>query len=87
MRDDPTGAAGFDRTFRISYPSLADPGSQVALAFRTTVPPGAIPSTLIIDRTGHIAVRVLGSVSYDSLKSLVAQVSGPGSLAAGGGGS
>ena len=50
------------RNFRISYPSLNDPNDQVALDFRKTVPPAAIPSTLVIARSGRIAARVIGGV-------------------------
>jgi thiol-disulfide isomerase/thioredoxin len=59
--------AAYERSFGIRYPSLYDPAGQVLLAFRDTVPPAAIPSTLVIDRTGHIAARIIGSVDYTSL--------------------
>jgi thiol-disulfide isomerase/thioredoxin len=74
IRDDRVSADAFVQTFRTPYPSLNDPGDELALAFRGTVPPAAIPSTLVIDRTGHIAARILGSVSYDSLRALITQV-------------
>jgi thiol-disulfide isomerase/thioredoxin len=74
IRDDPVSADAFVKTFRIPYPSLNDPSDELALAFRGTVPPAAIPSTLVIDRSGRIAARILGSVSYDSLRALITQV-------------
>ncbi|HEY6479424.1 MAG TPA: TlpA disulfide reductase family protein [Streptosporangiaceae bacterium] len=74
IRDDRVSADAFVKTFRTPYPSLNDPADELALAFRGTVPPAAIPSTLVIDRTGHIAARILGSVSYDSLRALITQV-------------
>jgi thiol-disulfide isomerase/thioredoxin len=74
IRDDRVSADAFVQTFRTPYPSLNDPADELALAFRGTVPPAAIPSTLVIDRTGHIAARILGSVSYDSLRALITQV-------------
>ncbi len=58
---------------RSRYPSLNDPSDELALAFRGTVPPAAIPTTLVIDRSGRIAARILGSVSYDSLRALITQ--------------
>jgi thiol-disulfide isomerase/thioredoxin len=64
--------AAYERSFGITYPSLYDPAGQVLLAFRATVPPEAIPSTLVIDRTGHIAARVIGAVEYASLNQLLA---------------
>jgi thiol-disulfide isomerase/thioredoxin len=75
IRDDPASAEAFMRTFRISYPSLNDPGDAIALAFSGTVPPAGIPTTLVIDRGGRIAARIVGTASYDGLRTLIAQVS------------
>lgn len=74
VHDYATAAQAFEHTFGVSYPSLNDPGSQVALAFHGTLPPTAIPSTLVIDSSGKIAARVIGQVSYDGLKALIAKV-------------
>jgi len=65
------------RDYRISYPSLNDPGDEIALAFRGTVPPVGIPTTLVIDRSGRIAARIVGGVSYDGLKALITQIARP----------
>jgi len=75
IRDDPASAEAFMRTFRIGYPSLNDPNDAVALDFSGTVPPAGIPATLVIDRGGRIAARIIGPVSYDGLKALITQVS------------
>jgi peroxiredoxin len=72
--DYAVAARAFEHTFGVPYPSLNDPGSQVALAFHDTVPPTAIPSTLVIDRTGHIAARVIGEISYNGLRALISEV-------------
>ena len=74
VHDYATAADAFERTFGVGYPSLNDPGEQVALAFHSTVPPTAIPSTLVIDRAGKIAARVIGEVSYNGLRALIAKV-------------
>jgi thiol-disulfide isomerase/thioredoxin len=74
VHDYATAAAAFEHTFGIGYSSLNDPGEQVALAFHNTVPPTAIPSTLVIDHTGKIAARVIGEVSYNGLRALIAKV-------------
>lgn len=76
IRDNPPSAAAFARKFRISYPSLNDPGGTVALAFQSTVPPAGIPTTLVIDRTGHVAARIVGEVSYNTLGKLIRNVMG-----------
>jgi thiol-disulfide isomerase/thioredoxin len=75
IRDDPASAEAFMRTFRIGYPSLNDPNDAVALDFSGTVPPAGIPTTLVIDRSGRIAARIVGGVSYDGLAALITQVS------------
>jgi thiol-disulfide isomerase/thioredoxin len=72
--DSPAAAEAFERTFDIGYPSINDQSEQVALAFHDTVPPSAIPSTLIIDRTGRIAALVVGAVSFNGLKALIDNV-------------
>jgi thiol-disulfide isomerase/thioredoxin len=74
IRDSPASAEAFVRNFGISYPSLNDPADEIALAFRGTVPPAAIPSTLVIDRGSRIAGRVIGQASYSTLGSMLAKV-------------
>ncbi len=69
IRDSPPSAQAFMRDFRITYPSLNDPGDNLALNFRSTVPPAGIPTTLVISRQGRITARVIGQVTYDGLKS------------------
>jgi thiol-disulfide isomerase/thioredoxin len=76
IRDSLPSARAFDQTFRIGYPSLTDPAGTVALAFQSTVPPAGIPTTLVIDRTGHVAARIVGQVSYNSLGRLIARIAG-----------
>jgi thiol-disulfide isomerase/thioredoxin len=75
IRDDPASAEAFMRTFRISYPSLNDPNDAIALDFSGTVPPAGIPTTLVIDPSGRIAARIVGTVSYNALRTLIAQTS------------
>jgi thiol-disulfide isomerase/thioredoxin len=75
IRDDPASAQAFMRTFRVGYPSLNDPNDEIALDFNGTVPPAGIPTTLVIDRSGHIAARIVGTASYDGLAALITQIS------------
>jgi thiol-disulfide isomerase/thioredoxin len=74
IRDDPASAEAFMHNFRIGYPSLNDPNDMIALDFSGTVPPASIPTTLVIDRSGHIAARIVGQASYSGLKALIVQV-------------
>jgi hypothetical protein len=62
------------QTFRFSYPSLSDPDDAIALDFRHTVPPDALPDTIIINRAGDIAATIIGSATYDNLLTLVSKV-------------
>ena len=65
--------AAYERSFGITYPSLYDPaGPGAARVPCHRAPRAAIPSTLVIDRTGHIAARVIGAVDYASLNQLLA---------------
>jgi thiol-disulfide isomerase/thioredoxin len=75
IRDDPASAEAFMRTFRISYPSLNDPNDAIALDFSGTTSPAGIPTTLVIDRSGQVAARIIGKVSYDGLEALITQIS------------
>ena len=74
IRDSPASAQAFTSDFRISYPSLNDPGDTIALDFRDTVPPAGMPTTLVVARGGRIAARVIGPVTYSGLKSLIQRV-------------
>jgi peroxiredoxin len=71
IRDTPASAEAFQRNFKITYPSLNDPGGLIALDFRSTVPPSGIPTTLVISRSGRIAARVIGEASYPGLRGLI----------------
>lgn len=73
-RDAAAQALAFERRFGITYPSLVDADGQLQLEFRDSLPPTAIPSTLIIDRQGRVAARILGATSYTQLSDLVADI-------------
>lgn len=73
-RDTTTAAQAFEDEFDVPYPSVVDTDGRRLLAFRDTLPPAAIPSTLVIDRDGNMAARVLGEISETSLAALVADV-------------
>jgi thiol-disulfide isomerase/thioredoxin len=71
---DPAPAEAFVRSFKISYPNIYDPTGKVLLAFAGELPPSAIPSTMIIDRQGRLAVRVLSGVSKITLVDMINDV-------------
>ncbi|MGW6419640.1 TlpA family protein disulfide reductase [Streptomyces sp. NPDC055055] len=76
VRDRSTGPAReFERTYGLRYPSIHDPDGKLLLAFPPALlNPQAIPSTLVIDRQGRIAVAVSGPVTRARLEPLVEQV-------------
>jgi thiol-disulfide isomerase/thioredoxin len=76
IRDEPDSALAFMQQFNVGYPSISDPNDEIALDFRSTVPPADIPTTLVIDRDGRIADRIFGASSYAELRSVIDQVAG-----------
>ncbi|WP_433530861.1 TlpA family protein disulfide reductase [Micromonospora sp. CA-263727] len=57
---------------RVTYPSIFDPGSRLALAM--DVPPNTIPATVILDREGRIATVIRAAVKQDGLQPIVERV-------------
>jgi thiol-disulfide isomerase/thioredoxin len=74
IRDEPSSALAFMQDFNVGYPSINDPNDEIALLFHNTIPLSAIPSTVIIDRKGRIAARIVGGVTYTSLLALLKTV-------------
>jgi thiol-disulfide isomerase/thioredoxin len=68
-------ARAFDRRYDVPYPSIYDQQGRTLLAFRGTLPPNSIPSTVIIDRKGRVAASVLGQITRGTLYGLVEDVS------------
>jgi thiol-disulfide isomerase/thioredoxin len=71
IRDEPDAALAFMQDFNIGYPSFSDPNDQIALLFQGAAEPAAIPSTIVIDRSGRIAAKIIGGVTYNGLKALL----------------
>jgi thiol-disulfide isomerase/thioredoxin len=76
VRDTTASALAFTRSFGITYPSVTDPSSAITLDFTSVVPIAGTPTTLVIDRTGHIAGAVFGSATYPELTTILAKVTG-----------
>lgn len=75
VRDAAGTAQAFERKFDIQWPSILDAGSgSVVLAFTGIVTPQAVPTTLVIDREGKVAARVLGRIEVGTLKALIKRV-------------
>lgn len=73
-RDSSASADGFVKSFGVTYPSIVDQDGRLQLRFGDSLPPQAIPSTVVIDSQGRVAARALGKVSEDSLRGIVEDV-------------
>jgi thiol-disulfide isomerase/thioredoxin len=71
---DKAAALAFQRRFEVPYPSIYDQRGRTLLAFRGTLSPNAIPSTVVIDDQGRVAASVIGEVSRSTLVGLVEDV-------------
>lgn len=63
LYDSASTASSFDEDKGVTYPSVLDRDTgSVLLAFSKTVPPKATPTTLVIDKEGRVAARILGAL-------------------------
>lgn len=63
----------FQRANKIDYPSIYDPDGSQVVKFEN-LPPSAIPSTMVIDEHGRVAVRILGPISKATLVDIIGDV-------------
>lgn len=68
---DLAAARAHERRFDVTYPSIDSDGGRALLALRGTLQPQAKPTTLVLDREGRVAARVLGKVDASTLTGLV----------------
>lgn len=73
-RDNDDSARQFVKKFGITYPNLPDPNGQLVLKFSDSLPPQAIPSTLLIDSQGRVAGRFLGAVEAQELQDALTEL-------------
>ncbi len=76
--DDRDAAKAFERSFRVTYPSVYDRDGSVALKFDVTQV--STPATLILDRQGRIAAGIRGATTAAVLQPVVERIAaeGPG---------
>ncbi|GAA5025926.1 TlpA disulfide reductase family protein [Microbacterium fluvii] len=61
--DSAAAAAAFADTYEVSYPSvIASEDPSVKLAFAEKTPINATPTTLVLDREGRVAARIIGQL-------------------------
>jgi len=71
VNDDLESARNFAQA--ITYPSIADPEGRL-LSLVPDIPPNGLPSTLVVDKDGLIAVRIIGPITKEVLTALIAEV-------------
>jgi len=86
-RDSQAAADAFVDRFGLTYPNVVDTDGTRQLLFHDTLPPGAIPSTLVIDRRGRVAARAIGEVDRSRLLGLIEPILAEAPGAPGGDGS
>jgi peroxiredoxin len=69
--DDAGAAQAFERTFAVPYASLADTDGSAVAALQAYVPLQAVPTTVVLDREGRVAGRVLGLAEGSTLRAMV----------------
>jgi Thiol-disulfide isomerase and thioredoxins len=70
LYDGADAARAFAETYGVTYPSvLTTEDGSIKLAFAGQTPLSAVPVTLVLDREGRVAARVIGQVESASILS------------------
>jgi thiol-disulfide isomerase/thioredoxin len=69
--DTQANALAFTRKVDVTYPSINDPGYAVVQKFSQVAPVSDTPTTVVIDKTGHIAGMVVGAITYGQMVTLL----------------
>ncbi|MFI6821381.1 TlpA disulfide reductase family protein [Micromonospora sp. NPDC050187] len=72
VTDSRDKAKAFEKTYKVTYPSLFDPPGRTALDFE--IAPNAIPATIVLDREGRVAVVRRGAVVQEALQPVVERI-------------
>lgn len=68
VRDQAANATAFNTSYGITYSSVLDvQDGAMQLAFSGSIPPNAVPTTLVLDDSGRVAARILGQVTTPSI--------------------
>lgn len=71
VADTPANALAFTRSVGITYPSINDPGYVIVQKFSQVAPISDTPTTVVIDKTGHVVAMALGAVTYGEMTTLL----------------
>jgi peroxiredoxin len=72
INDNDAAARAFIRTHGVAYQSIVDKDTAIPLEFDPRLP-GTPPSTVIIDRSGRVAAKILGPAAKGVLQPLAEQ--------------
>jgi thiol-disulfide isomerase/thioredoxin len=73
VSDEPAAAAAFAQSLAIPYPSVVDADGLI-LATIPGVPAKSLPSTVVVDKEGRIAARIIGPTTGDDLATIIDEV-------------
>lgn len=72
LYDGAEASLAFAETHGVTYPSaLASEDGSIKLAFAGQTPLSAVPVTLVLDRDGRVAARLIGMISEPSILSSI----------------
>ncbi len=71
VRDNPAAARAFARRYGITYPTFDDQNGLVLAQFTGIIPVSAVPSTLVVDKSGVIRARLVGKVNRSTLRGVI----------------
>jgi peroxiredoxin len=71
VSDTPANALAFTRSVGITYPSINDPAYAVVQQFSQVAPVSDTPTTVVIDKTGHVVGMILGAITYGEMTTLL----------------
>ena len=74
--DEPGAAQSFEREFDVPYPSVHDSSSAAVAALSDVATLRAVPTTVVLDREGRVAARILGLADETTLRALIDDVLG-----------
>ena len=67
-------AAAFARQFSVPYPSIIDTDGSAIAALQGVVPVNAVPTTVLLDRQGRVAARIIGRIDPSTVRTIVADL-------------
>jgi thiol-disulfide isomerase/thioredoxin len=71
-RDNLVAARAFVKRFSITYPTIID--DAILAEFSGLLSVNAIPTTLVIDRSGRLAARISGEITFSSMTELLDRI-------------